>query len=659
MFQRVPTGTSSDVVNRRKVGQRNSGIDVTADLEAEAAAQPTNAERVRQLENDLRGVTKTEDRILIQEELARVRSLQQEEELDASAAARRRAASDVTAIEAELRRTKDPSVRQILEGELARSRAVAGSPGATIGEPTAALPSAGNPSKGLMPDFTKGTPSRGLRPDVALRRAGMKAIYEPGNENLSVGEFNEVKQRNAASMVKDSQAPVMPLERVDPVKRAPVAEVTVEVPDTEEERAARIEATLNEPNIRNHLQVIQQKDAELFPDGQDTPERKSFLESAISELWGPTGLFDKKDLARFAVIAAGGLLTGGSVGGSFRYAGLDTLRASDARRAQEAAERKAQEAARAQMQRELRADLRRMDADSIKALDKKAPEIQAQAIDWMNKAKALELQGKYESSRELYRRANMLLTASPDLDDGNNPNSSTKFTNHEAGFWRGKDAVLAYTDGGKQAMVSQGGKWIPIDPTEFESKAAFRQNYEDITKSTQQMLEAKLRNMFGKGRIQDADAQSKALAHQFAALKYELGRHVTPAQFAQMAEITISGLEPHQLADGAVAGEALRKSFFLNAVMALRPNDKDLFRTKAGKINAAAHAQFVDELNKKIAGNKASDPSYGVQQASDEIIKEWDDLPTSVRERYEGAADGKVGMTGFLRWIEDRRTKKP
>jgi len=647
MFQLVPTGTGSDIASRHKVGQRNSGINVVADIKADAAAQPTNADRVRQLENDLRSVTNVEDRILIQEELARVRSIQQEEELDAGAAARRRAASDVIAIKAELENTKDPRVRQILEGELARSRAITDSPGATIGEPTpvATLPA--------------GTPSRGLRPDVALRRAGMKAIYEPGNENLSVGEFNQVKQREAARMVKDSQAPVMPLERVDPPKRSPVAEVTVDAPDTDEERAARIEATLQEPNIRNHLQVIQQQDREQFPTQEDTPERRSFLESAISELWGPTGLFDKKDLARFAVIATGGLLTGGSVGGSFRYAGLETLRASDARRAQEAAERKAQEAAKAQMQRELRADLRRMDSDSIKALAKKAPEIQAQAIDWMNKAKALELQGKYESARELYRRANMLLTASPDLDDGSNPNSSTKFTNHEAGFWRGKDAVMAYTDGGKQAMVSQNGKWIPIDPTEFESKTAFRQNYEDVTKSTQQMLEAKLRTMFGKGRIQDADAQSKALAHEFASLKYELGRHVTPAQFAKMAEITISGLEPHQIADGAVAGEALRKSFFLNAVMALRPNDTGLFRTKTGKINAAAHAQFVDELNKKIAENKVADPSYGVQQASDEIIKEWDKLPASVRERYESAADGKIGMTGFLRWIEDRRTKKP
>lgn len=652
MFQSVPTGMGSDVDNRRKVGQPNSGIDVTADIAAEAKAQPTNAERVSQLENDLRGVTNAEDRILIQQELSRVRDLAQEEELDSSAAARRRAASDVVAISDQLKTVKDPGIRRALEGELARSQRVAGSPGATVSEPTpvATVPAVPAPM---------GTPSRGLRPDVALRRAGMKAIYEPGNEDLSVGEFNQVKQRNAASMVKDSQAPVMPLERVESPKRSPVKEVIVDVPDTDEERAARIEATMQEPNIRNHLQVIQQKDQEQFPDQQDTPERRSFLEGALSELWGPTGLFDKRDLARFAVLAAGGLLTGGSVAGSFRYAGLDTLKNSDIRRAQEQAEKKATEAARAQMQKELRADLRRMDADSIKALDKKAPEIQAQAIDWMNKAKALELQGKYETSRELYRRANMLLTASPDLDDGKGANSNSKYTNHEAGFWRGKDAVIAYTDGGKTAMVSQNGKWHPIDPTEFESKSAFRQNYEDITKSTQQMLEAKLRNVYGKGNAQDADVQSKALAQQFAALKYELGRHVTPAQFAQMAEITIAGLDPHQLADGAHAGEALRKSFFLNSVMALRPNDTPLFRSKDGKINAAAHSQFVDELNKKIADNRSSDPSYGVQQASDSIIKEWDALPASVRERYNGAADGKFGMTGFLRWVEDKRTKKP
>ena len=118
MFQRVPTGTSSDIDNRRKVGQPNAGINITADIAGEQASQPTNAERVAQLENDLRSVTKTEDRILLQEELQRVRRLQQEEELDAGAAARRRASSDANAIELELANTKDPVARRVLETEL-------------------------------------------------------------------------------------------------------------------------------------------------------------------------------------------------------------------------------------------------------------------------------------------------------------------------------------------------------------------------------------------------------------------------------------------------------------------------------------------------------------------------------------------------------------
>ena len=46
-------------------------------------------------------------------------------------------------------------------------------------------------------------------------------------------------------------------------------------------------------------------------------EKKGFLAGALENIFGPKGLFSDKELIRFAILAAGGMLTGGSVGGSF------------------------------------------------------------------------------------------------------------------------------------------------------------------------------------------------------------------------------------------------------------------------------------------------------------------------------------------------------
>jgi len=73
-------------------------------------------------------------------------------------------------------------------------------------------------------------------------------------------------------------------------------------------------------------------------------EQKTFMQSFLSNLFGKTGLFNAKDLTRFAVIGAGGMLTGGSVGGSLRYAAKDTLQQVDARDKEQALEARATKA---------------------------------------------------------------------------------------------------------------------------------------------------------------------------------------------------------------------------------------------------------------------------------------------------------------------------
>jgi hypothetical protein len=428
------------------------------------------------------------------------------------------------------------------------------------------------------------------------------------------------------------------------------------------------------------LQVLQEQDQAQFgstvgdpnafvvlPSGEKVPAqeaRKSFLEEGLAAIFGDKGMFNKEDLVRFSVLAAGGLLTGGSIAGSVRYAGRDTIQHSDRRRALESAERKAQATAQANMQKELRADLRRLDAESIKALDKKAPDIQTQAVAMMNRAKALEMEGKYEASRELYRNANIWLTRHPDVPTGDAAKSGSAggYKDHNTGLWRGKPAVFRASKDGTVYEVQPDGaqNWMQIqNPGEFETDTQFRQHQNDIEASTARLLEARLRPMYKKN-VEGAAVQAKALATGFAALRHELGRHVSPQQFAQMAEITIASLGEDDIKNGLISQEALRRSFMVNGVMQLKKGDVGLVRDKEGKVDVKLHGYFKDMIDDKIAANK-DDPNYGLAKASDEIIKQWDDLLPAEKKRYETSAakDGRKGATGFLHWIQLQREKPP
>lgn len=90
---------------------------------------------------------------------------------------------------------------------------------------------------------------------------------------------------------------------------------------------------------RDNALEIERLRNKVTSEESDPEKQKSMLAKAIEFIYGgPDSMFNDKDLARFAVVAAGGLLTGGSVNGSLRYASRDTLQSSDARRSAEAAQ---------------------------------------------------------------------------------------------------------------------------------------------------------------------------------------------------------------------------------------------------------------------------------------------------------------------------------
>ena len=92
---------------------------------------------------------------------------------------------------------------------------------------------------------------------------------------------------------------------------------------------------------RTHAAEIADAATKIKDSSAPPKAKQSMMEDFLDSIFGNKGLFNWKDLARFIVIGAGGLLTGGTVNGSLRYAARDTLASADHRHNQEFTEEQA------------------------------------------------------------------------------------------------------------------------------------------------------------------------------------------------------------------------------------------------------------------------------------------------------------------------------
>jgi len=101
---------------------------------------------------------------------------------------------------------------------------------------------------------------------------------------------------------------------------------------------APAEVAARDARIAEYSQSLN-KDEELntkiqeIVQSKNTPpeEKKTLLTRMLENVWGPTGIFNERDLARFALTASASMLLGYNTNQSLRYAGRDTLAQADAR----------------------------------------------------------------------------------------------------------------------------------------------------------------------------------------------------------------------------------------------------------------------------------------------------------------------------------------
>jgi len=236
----------------------------------------------------------------------------------------------------------------------------------------------------------------GMKPEEALRQArgqAMRDLYAQENpQETSVGQWNQgIQAASNANQVPRIGAPeevIPPVAPIDPtidIKRDPVTTVSTESSDGRFMSA--FEKTAASPQVLSQMNILAEE-AKNNPNAD-----QGWLAKRLSEVWGPTGLIREEDLGRFALVAAGGMLFGGSPLGSLRFAAQDTMKVAEGRRLTEA-QIKQQEATQGKATRESQ---RRDVINRTQAQEDQYKVLQGQIMDPVRRSAAEDL---YEKARE-------------------------------------------------------------------------------------------------------------------------------------------------------------------------------------------------------------------------------------------------------------------
>jgi len=171
------------------------------------------------------------------------------------------------------------------------------------------------------------------------KKAGVGA--GPGRGQINPSAITSATQTNVIPNAVPQQSVAVPEKKLEVVD--------TEIPEIPKGEVPTVEGTgffqkRNQDKFnmlgvesKKELDTVSQAVARVSQMKGTPEEKKGLLAKTLEGIFGPTGLFSDKELIRFGLVAAGGMLTGGSVGGSLRAAGLSTLQASDRRQAEEAA----------------------------------------------------------------------------------------------------------------------------------------------------------------------------------------------------------------------------------------------------------------------------------------------------------------------------------
>lgn len=447
-------------------------------------------------------------------------------------------------------------------------------------------------------------------------------------------------------------------------------------------RLSDLDNVLSSEDFKNKMAEIE-KDSQKWAAERRPEEIKNWLADKFGKLFGETGLFSERELLKFAVLAAGGMLTGGSVGGSIRYAGIAAMNSAERRYDTQTQARAVQQAEAVKHIRNRQEKLSDNYNTRINQLENTYNQHYPKATD-KGRAAASQLFWKAGQEPDPNKREMMIQAAIQTLGDNQNPTGSTKMdqlvdkrTGKHYEAYIGSDGsteLVSWDKDGNRVKVPPQKHMMLVSSNDWNTEQNnMRKALEDRVTGTVDKMN---RNRSGWINTKEYDtAGVKALSGQLTSelmlLRHEMGADITPDQFAAIAENGLMAVKESGKSLNDVSPDALRRAVMANAVVSLRmaTGSADLYTVKDDKgkpkrANIDAIESFgakleetraaMDKVAKEKAIEKGQDPNKISIRKEDAIVRletEYQNLPEKDKQYWTSAAKGNPGVPPFLLWV--------
>jgi len=434
-------------------------------------------------------------------------------------------------------------------------------------------------------------------------------------------------------------------------------------------RAGQMDSTLEDPTVKSELSKLQ---ASPPPPGV---EPKNWLAQGLAKIFGPTGVFNEEDLIRFSLLAAGGMLTGGSTGGSLRFAGLATLKSSDERRQAQAMAAAKQDEIIRKGQVEAAKDVRErnqtLENTYYQKMDKASPEAKAAAIKLFEESRAPGVTPAVREAK-LAQALHVLSTNQVDTSKDGKPRAPVSGYNSKTGeelqyFWDDKNNMMV-RDPKSGGFVDAAKAGIPV-----ASASEFNKQEKDQRDSISKRLTSRLSAMNSRdGKPIDksytdavAKTHAEGLTEEFMSLRRDMGYDMKPEDFSKVVDNAIADMQENYRGRklNELTPEALRRIVYGSAVIAMRPTNKAMYEVekadgKPGRPGEEALFNYGNAIQKAVQEGRRG----GVELTPEKVSSHWESqfkaLPDKIQKDYAVKARAVPSYSPFLLWVKDNTVNR-
>jgi hypothetical protein len=433
---------------------------------------------------------------------------------------------------------------------------------------------------------------------------------------------------------------------------------------------------------------------------------------------GEGSMFKQSDLVRFSILAAGGLLTGGSLRGSIRYAAGDALKNSDGR----ATAKAAAESANIKYQRDkmdvLRTEIRDEERENNKAIRSENANVRKTALaakiavdksrlDFSEKQvetvrnQVFTQQGQIDSylskdvSPENRSIINKLIADMPsDFNDAQKADYQRQVLNrvasmveHDGADGSGgkagtKPGTPARINGETTRVIFRGNKAYrinehtggetPLGPNDrYMPEGQYQAERNAVITTGKVAFKKQLGEIRPNDDRNETDAEN--MAHQIAVMWNGLGMP-DANEWQRISDTALKGIPAADL--GKMSSAALERNIMGNMLIDRAPTTKDVYYRlpDGGETTFQGRAVFAGSIQQEMRQvndelTKRGEMPLNVGNMADIAQRKWDSLPKqgqyyadAVRKATRVGRDKSspyYGMSAMMIWVKDGMPGKP